>query len=755
MTNNLKEYAVIVKNFNDLENLYNDMENEGYGIQSCCPERCVECSLKKPSSRVTYYYLSEEEVNKLKEDSRIETVELSIKEQGAYIKTDYTQTGTFSKDPNSNIYKNWGLLFGSVGGDIEYWGGPRGSAAYTDVNATITFSNMAEDVDIVILDRGINFNHPEFAENADGTGGSRCVVYNWFQHDPEVLGTPTTKTYNYSASNYAGDHGMHVAGIAAGNTHGHAKKARIYNINIFDDQIDSYLVFDYVKAFHNNKGNNRPTIVNCSFEWWAQAAIRVWCDGKDGTCVGGLPAVLFNASNPYTNKEITSIDYQGTNYGNRFLFGTPPFEQRCTATNPGVSPCCGSNGNPPQSDCAPREGGNCPCNFSWGIYNNQIMHDDIGWPICPTTGSCFWEIRSNNTTDNNNWYYTVDWPVALSQVDADVADLVNSGVVVIAAAGNSGRYMAASNDINYNNKINLYNSNPIYYMRRSSPATNASLVVGSLSNEIYFKKPFISLFSNKGTGVDVWAPGEKIMSAKSTKDNGYEDPRNSNYYVGPLSGTSMASPQIVGILACCLQADPTINNNNLKTFISNNFYSQKIYSTQEAWKAEPLGNGPYFGKYRNLQNSSDIAGKNIYASAVINSLNDPAPTPTQIPATTTPTPTKTPTPTPTPIVATATPSPVPPTSTPVPPTSTPTQTPIVATSTPTKTPTRTPTPTAAKPTPTPTKTPTRTPVPPTPTRTPFPTKTPTPTPTPSRTPLPTRTPIPTKKPTPTPTPRRR
>jgi subtilisin family serine protease len=37
------------------------------------------------------------------------------------------------------------------------------------------------------------------------------------------------------------------------------------------------------------------------------------------------------------------------------------------------------------------------------------------------------------------------------------------------------------------------------------------------------------------------------------------DPRNTAYYIAKDSGTSMASPQVAGILACALEQTPTLN----------------------------------------------------------------------------------------------------------------------------------------------------------------------------------------------------
>jgi len=80
---------------------------------------------------------------------------------------------------------------------------------------------------------------------------------------------------------------------------------------------------------------------------------------------------------------------------------------------------------------------------------------------------------------------------------------------------------------------------------------------------------------------------------KSSSTDAVQDPRNSNFYLNKLSGTSMACPQVTGVLACFLQARPTATaadclawlienstknalneNSSGGTGYSNNFYLQ-------------------------------------------------------------------------------------------------------------------------------------------------------------------------------------
>jgi hypothetical protein len=69
-------------------------------------------------------------------------------------------------------------------------------------DACITKDSEGENVDIVIVSDYLDGDHPEFAVNKDGSGGSRFINYNWHNHDTDVLGFETKKIYNYNINKY-------------------------------------------------------------------------------------------------------------------------------------------------------------------------------------------------------------------------------------------------------------------------------------------------------------------------------------------------------------------------------------------------------------------------------------------------------------------------------------------------------------------------------------------------------------------------
>ena len=258
----LKEYVVSLKDLNDADNFYADMETEGYGRYDKLPFKVIECINRRPISRNTHYLMTYDEAAEVLNDPRVLAVELNPADQGLIRGTfSFEQTSTqFNKAvASSSTDINWGLLRCLRATDISNWG----VAGTINQSATVLADCSGKNVDVVIMDDGCPYPTVlEYKQNPDGTGYTRMVEYNWFQHNPVVTGG-AAGVYSYPG-NRLQQHGAHTTGTVAGNTQGWARDANIYNLT-YNNGID------YVREFHKNKpinpltGVKNPTVMNNSW----------------------------------------------------------------------------------------------------------------------------------------------------------------------------------------------------------------------------------------------------------------------------------------------------------------------------------------------------------------------------------------------------------------------------------------------------------------------------------------------------------
>ena len=428
--------------------------------------------------------LTQDEANALMSDLRIVDVHRDPYEMGVIKRHTGVRPASYSKSSTANVNnKNWGLLR-SVSTNNNF-------GLNTTVSSSVPYNLDGTGVDIVVIDTGVEPNHPEFAANADGTGGSRVVDYDWSQHG--IMSTPT--------GGFLGDcdgHGSNCSSIAAGNTCGWATGAAIYSLrsvgsgevtetDITDGRIlgivDDFQVWQTIRAFHNAKsvdpttGYKRPTVVNCSFGF----------------------IITYNS--------VTDINYRGS---------------------------------------------------ATGATTTTAIYGTIGIP--------------QGGSGQHGFRY--------SSLEAEIASTMAAGVIVIAAAGNDSHKMDVSGGLDYNNYWTSYNGFSNFYHRGATPAGTVNVItVGCIAafanNNV--NPEHKRAFSCAGPKVDIWAPGDYIMGAyanaayasvavadsrSATMNTGY------TYYLNAISGTSQACPQVVGMLACVLQARPWMNQQDCRNFLT-------------------------------------------------------------------------------------------------------------------------------------------------------------------------------------------
>ena len=578
------------------------------------PTKAVTVANERPASvRNTHYMLTDQEAVELCNDRRVQAVEIRPDlRDDIGIARNTTQVGDFNKSTlTSGANINWGLR------RISALANPYNTSGVAVGGYTHTLTGTG--VDFIVQDSGIQADHPEFQ---DSFGISRVQQIDWYQAQPTVAGTLPDGFY----TDYDG-HGTHCAGIAAGKTYGWAKGSNIYSIKIAGLQGTSDPnsgmpmsdIFDVIKEWHLRKKDSNYTPTNATYT--PSEGIMTMTIGLHSFVVGDKIRIA-----PYgikfrcakDNFETTHSYPRGEGVPNET--GTDPFYEKEIAitavssntitVNIGIS----SDTTVHRFDSASVNAIIVPgvtrkrptvVNMSWGYFSRYLgitggRYRGVDW-----TGSS--KVSSYGMTgafDGVGYRH----PIRIASVDADVEELIEAGVTVCIAAGNGYHKIATASDPDYDNYYTGFGTNK-YYHRGSSPYSTNAIMVGNIDSALDADgKEQVARSSEKGPGVDVYAPGTNIFSATSTSnrftDGQYGD---TSFRIANISGTSMAAPQIAGLVTTYGEILPETTPAKYKAWVVGNAKEQ----------LNDNGNsGTDYSNYRSL-----MGGQNAYAFQPYNDAN--------------------------------------------------------------------------------------------------------------------------------------
>jgi len=243
----------------DTSRFMEDMKAVGYELHN-----------EKPESISNFdYVMTKAQADNLKEqDPRIRDIRYGSKASNGMLPVASALQDSIDFDKTTTVNgANWGLA--ACGFTNDKWGG--NSVA---TNQRFPYTLTGNGVDIVIMDSGIQANHPEFNDSPrSSTGTTRYQTVDW----PTISGVGGSQHADYHRD--LTGHGTHVAGIACGKLNGWAKEAKVFSLKVLDDATTAFGVstaLNMLRGWHNlkkaansddNTIPNRPTVVNMSWNY--------------------------------------------------------------------------------------------------------------------------------------------------------------------------------------------------------------------------------------------------------------------------------------------------------------------------------------------------------------------------------------------------------------------------------------------------------------------------------------------------------
>ncbi len=214
-------------------------------------------------------------------------------------------------------------------------------------------------------------------------------------------------------------------------------------------------------------------------------------------------------------------------------------------------------------------------NMSWG-YSTTDTGDPTGgtyrgtpWTFSTQTEIQLWDdygIVSKFSGGDDDDFRKM--PIQIPSIDAEVEDMITDGIHICIASGNDYYKADIPTGSDYNNSVQFANSGTIYYHRPGSPYSANAFNVGNIDSAVTSNTDKTASSSKKGPGVNFWAPGSDIQSTCSINYNtakftALDYPQDTNFNIMNIGGTSMAAPQVAGVLAQYLESRPNLTPERL------------------------------------------------------------------------------------------------------------------------------------------------------------------------------------------------
>ena len=580
-----KEYIVTLKSKDDLEDFYTEMSSNGFKL-----------SKKRPISRNTHYHMTAEQAEELKADSRVVDVEevtdrmIEIP-QAIYNNTSYTKNGWF--------YKNGSYLTGAT--YVQTGSSASGGVPANNVKVTLTNHDLVvgdeiyvdiqsgagvdDVVNVSSVPDNNNFIYPITSPTNTASSGNCRVLRSYMTTD-----------FQWGHVHCAGTSSQRAKGTFGKRSEGATDEVVNTSVDIHNDgkHVDVVIVDDpmaYDAAEWKSPSTNNSRFVQ--YQWFTQLNTIVSSIDDDsqtlptgtityrqgtaeanyhgnhvGSTVAGKYYGWAREANIY-NMAITDAYASGQRFSGLYVHDylrafhlNKAVNSTTSRRNPTITNHSYGSVYSMQAD-----GGNFEfadlVSVTWrGTTYNSGNPNSSGWT------------QSGVETDFGITFGLEYYPAYSAAIAADVQDAIDDGVVFVGAAGNDNLLLAEHNDADWNNSLvyqyDASTTYSLYFCRGGAPNTPDVPVinVGALNNDRNFKR---ATFTQYGPGITVFAPGVQILGAYG--NTGIADSKtgygSGNYYLA-ISGTSMASPQVCGVLATLATAKKRFNQSDAIGYLQRN-----------------------------------------------------------------------------------------------------------------------------------------------------------------------------------------
>ena len=472
--------------------------------------------------------------------------------------------------------------------------------ASTGVNYVYNNFNLGQRFDgtgvvVGIIDNGFEYVHPTFY---DSTGTTLRIKRVWDQRADAInspaqygFGRELTTQEEIEAAQHSSDatsktHGTHVAGIAAGSGgndaagkiyRGVAPNADVVLVATTGNEPDVLKGIEYVKAYARSV--NKPCVINLSSGSYlgSHDGTSPFCEASN-SLINSSPNILFVAAAGNAGNDMIHVEKSFSSTDNElytFLdsIGSSKFYSPKTID---------IWGSPNRS-----------FNVRLLVYDAINEAFEMGTAIYSSADngtSIFSFPDADGETIHASIYCSGETEMGKQNIQIKVNMLgrpTSCGriVILISCSEENTIHAWTDGEIYFTNGNQDWATNGNTDYTISDEATGFSTIaVGSYVTRRYNESPLIgglSGFSSHGPTVDrrtkpdITAPGEAIISSLNRYDTVYtpghvfvSTNENTDFF-GDMQGTSMSAPFVAGILALCLQENPSLTYSQVIELLHN------------------------------------------------------------------------------------------------------------------------------------------------------------------------------------------